>query len=770
MMHQKTIPLHNKVTVVPQDGEGFIDLDRLVGVALRHWRLVALCVLVCLALGIAYLVMTPPTYTTSTRILLDQNLARFTQDDQPPAARAEADSMVLNEIEILKSKQLATSVVNALGLARNEAFLDPPRAPLASLKAQVKALVARFATSEEASAPPSENARIGKAVALLQAGLSVERMGRSYVIEVGFRSPDPELAGQITRTYAQTYLADQLDANFEATQRAALWLQQRIDDLRESSQAASLAVETYRAEHGLTTASGELLSDQQLSDLNEQLMLAQAETAKTQARYRQFQSIVEMGPEKAVENASIAPDQAGSSLISDLKQQYSQLGKRADDIATRFGQDHPQAVALRREQSDIRQQIFSELQRLTASYRNDYEVARSREESLRQNVSTAAGENSQAGQSLVKLRELEQRATALSTLYQNYLARYEEATQQQSLPIAKARVISQADNPVDPSSPKKSMVLALSMVLGLFAGGGIAALLEFRERYFRTGEDVSSALDTKFLGYLPSVPKRSVEETADGEGKPTPTDAPDGRIAAPPMLRFALDEPASSFAETLRNVKIACDVSIPDQPSKVIGFLSVLPHEGKTTVAANFANLLAANGLRTVLIDADLRNPSLGRRMSMRVDAGLVETVIGQRDWKSVARQDSRSGLVVLPSVARGHLSHTAELLSSAGMADLLANLRQSFNYVVVDLPPLGPVVDAKAFEPLVDGFVFVSEWGSTPRALVRSALTDEPQLSRKMVGLILNKTDMKKLRRYSGFGGTERYASLYSAYYTSRA
>src|SRR6185312_7669874 len=236
-------------------------------------------------------------------------------------------------------------------------------------------------------------------------------------------------------------------------------------------------------------------------------------------------------------------------------------------------------------------QIFAELQRLTESYRNEYEVAKSREDSLRTNVQNLSGQNSKTGKDQVELRNLEQKSQALATLYQAFLARYEEASQQQTFPIAQARVISQAGNPVSPSSPRKTMVLGLSLVLGLFAGAAAAAAQEFRERFFRTGDDVRDALDINFLGYLPSIAQGLIEPARKNgqDAKGSPQLSPE--TVTPRMLRVAINAPSSSFAETLRNVKLAGDVVLHRSPCKVIVFVSGLPREGKTTTAANFAGL-----------------------------------------------------------------------------------------------------------------------------------------------------------------------------------
>jgi len=763
-MNHGSFPLKNRSVMPATSADDFIDLDMLLAAARRQLRLVGLFALLGLMLGALYLVFTPSLYTASTRILLDDSLTKFAEDKQTPPAGPQADAMVLSEVEILKSSRLARSVVMDQKLQDNDAFLNPPRSPLAWFKATVKSVAGL-------SSPVSsnENARIGKAVGLLQSRLRAERVGRSLVIELSFEDHDPRLAGAITRAYADAYLSDHLNANFDATQRATVWLQGRLDDLRNSSQEAALAVEQFRARTGLTAARGELMSEQQLSDLNSQVILAQADTANAFARYNQFKAIIDNGPDNAVKSATI-PAEKGTSgnntnAINEMKSRYLSISKREQDISSRFGEDHAQAVALRREEADLTRQIFAELQRLTESYRNEYQVAKSREDSLRTNVRELSGKNSMTGKDQVELRNLEQKSQALATLYQAFLARYEEAAQQRSFPIAQARVISQADDPTTASSPRKSMVLGLSLVLGLFAGVAGGAVQEFRERFFRTGDDVRDSLDLNFLGYLPRVGNRLVETTGKAATNGEKARQPGPETVTPRMLRVAINAPSSSFAETLRNVKLAADVVLHHHPCKVIGFVSVLPREGKTTVAANFAGLLAANGARTLLIDADLRNPGLSRSLPLP-EKGLVEAIVGDVRWQNVCLTDRKTRLTILPTVGRRRLSHTSELISGLAMANLIEEMRASFDYIVVDLPPLGPVVDAKAFAPLADGFVMVAEWGATPRVLVRSILQTERQIAARTLGIVLNKTDMKKLARYGQLGGAEQYLDRYGSYY----
>jgi succinoglycan biosynthesis transport protein ExoP len=764
-MNQHKLSFHKALPKLEEDRDSFIDLDRLLAILLRRAGTIAAAVGIFAALAAVYLIFATPIYTASTQILLDDELAKYAEDAPPQANAQILDNKMSNAIEILQSNELALRVVDQLNLGENDLILNPPQSPVALVKSGLKTIVS--ALTPQGPLPSETDIRQAnrqKAAAMLQRALTAERQSRSSVIAVSFQSSDRQLATAVTRAYAQAFLSDQLNANFEATEQASLWLQGRLDDLRKRSQEAALEVEKYRADNGLTSARGELMSESQLADLNRQLILAQADTASASARYTQYKSIVDKGPDAAIQNATISSDQIGNSTIRDLKTRYLAVSKREQEITQDFGADHPQAVALRAEKQDITRQIYQELQQLTSSYRNEYEVARSREASLRENINRLTGKNSEANKSLVHLDELDQKARALKGLYESYLGRYEEASQKQTFPIAKARVISAAGLPTAPSSPKKTMTLALGIVLGLLVGGAFAAFQEFRERFFRVESDVRSILGLKFLGYLPLVAKPPAAK-AKRKGDPVAAEE-EGATSFERIMRMVVEAPRSAFAETLRNAKLASDVLLQGRADRVIGVISALPGEGKSVTAANFAALLASSGKRTLLIDADLRNPGLTRMLNVPPQQGLIEAVLGEIPWANAVKIDRSTKLAILPVIQRDNLIHTAELLSSQGMANLMENARKMFDYIVVDLAPLGAVVDAKAFEPQVDGFLLVAEWGVTPTGIVRDILDAEPQINAKTLGVILNKTDMTVLRKYSNFGGTERHRHKYVSYY----
>ncbi|WP_027487685.1 polysaccharide biosynthesis tyrosine autokinase [Allorhizobium undicola] len=771
-MNERSLPLKAVLHREQSDSDSFIDLDKLFAAAARRIRIVTLSVALFIMLGISYLVFATPFYTSATQILLDNDLSRYAEDEKAGVQlRQEADTQIASAVEILKSNSMALRVVDDAKLADNDLIVDPPQSPLALAKGFVSSLKSIFSSAPQLTEEQIRNARRKLAAARLQQAVDVERVLRSSVIMVSFKSPDPQLSAQVTRAYADAFLTDQLNANFDASERASLWLQGRLDDLAKRAQQAALEAEHYKAENGLTQMGGELMSEQQLSDLNKQLIVAQADSASASARYQQYKSITDQGPQNAVKNAVVSVQAGGNPVLQDLRTKYLTVEKREQDVTASFGATHPQAVALKAEKERIGDQIYQELQQLTSSFRNEFDVARSREKSLTDSIDRLTGKNSEANRSLVHLRELEQKATALKGLYESFLNRFEVASQSQSLPIAKARVISEAGVPTQPSSPKKTMVLALSAVLGLMAGAGLAFLQEMLERFFRLESDVRTVLGQKSLGYLPRMGPKTKTPLKRGffnKQKRPAAPAPQGP-GLDRMMRTVMEAPRSAFAETLRNTKLAADIILQGKSSRVIGVLSALPGEGKSTVAANFAVLLASSGKRTLLIDADLRNPSLSRQLQPAPRVGLVQAVLGETPWQECIKVDQETKLAILPIVpgaAARSLAHTNELIASPGMVSLIEAAKQSFDYVVVDLAPLGPVVDAKAFAPLADGFVFVVEWGKTPTKLVADLLDAEPHISNKVLGVLLNKTDMQMLTRYSDFGGSEKFRKQYNKYY----
>lgn len=734
-----------------------IDVERLVAVARRQWRIVAVCMGIFAILGLVYILTAVPKYTASTSVLIDRGNSQIVNQMQANVAAAlpiEDDASVLSEVELFKSDSIGLAVVDKLKLLDNPEFTSPARSPISMLRSLLN--FRTWFASDDVAADDLDTLRHNAADKIVT-DMDVDRIGRSYALSISYTSTSPELASKIATSIAEAYLVDKLNSKYDATRRASEWLQERIDELKQRALDSDLAVQKFRTAHGLLSTGGQyqLLSDQQLSELTTQLIGAQADTARARAKYERVKSIIDNKRTDA-----IVTDVLDNSISNDLRKKYLEASKLEAEISARLGPDHIQAVRLRSEMAEYQRLMFEELNRIAESYQSELQVAQTREKSLQESVTQASSVTAAAGETQVQLRELERTADTYRNLYQTFLARFQEATQQQSFPITDARIITRAQVPTAPSAPKKPLILALAMALGAAFGGGIGAFREFRDRFFRTGEQVRDVLSLEYIGHIPAV---DAKEASSGASEP---ESARGLQSGNGITNYVVNHPLSAFAETMRSAKIAVDMENPSSRCKVIGVISSLPGEGKSTVAINLAQLLAMQGSRTLLIDADLRNPGATRAIGRHAEQGILEALLEGKPLKDVLLLDSKTKLAFLPAVVKRRVPHSSDLLSSSIMVNLLEELKVHFDYIVLDLPPLGPVVDARAVSPMLDASLAVIEWGRTSRRVVRTTFAVQPELMEKCIGVVLNKVDTEKLKLYRSYGSGEYYYNRYSAYY----
>lgn len=737
----------------------FVAFDQLLAIARRQWPVVLICAVLAAGLGAAYALTAVPIFTASASILIDSSNKKIVDELSAVTGVLGDDTSILSQVEILKSDKLAQTVSGNLDLKNDPLFMAQRAGPLQNVISSVKAIIDVQAWFKTPIGPAPDPELVQQAIVQgLENGVRITRVAGTYVLTVEYASVNPTLAARIARAYAEAYLTDQLDSKYEATRRASDWLQKRIAELRQNVRNTDLAVQKFKALHGLITTEGQLVSEQQLTQINTQLVIARTETASMEAKYRRIQQIIDAGDMEGAVNESLS-----SNVINDLRGKYLEASRRETDISARLGERHSQAVRLRQEMGEYKRLMFDELGRIAQSYQNNYEIALSRQKSLETQVATATGVSATANDAQVQLRELEREADSYKKLYETFLQRYQEAVQQQSFPVTEARIISYPKVPTSPSSPKTTLIVALSVFLGVIAGAGLGALREFRDRFFRTGDQIRDVLQLEPLG---TVPLASAEATdrrrTNGEA------VTHARILgkADSISNYVIDHPLSAFAETMRSAKIAIDIIVGPKRPKLIGVVSVLPGEGKSTVSINLAELLASQGSRVLLIDADLRNPGATRHIGRHAERGILEALEGSASPRDILMINPDTNLAFLPAVVKRRIPYSSELLSSEAMDRMIRDVSQAFDYIILDLPPIAPVVDARAISSKIDTYLFVIEWGKTARNAVRKTLISNAVIAQKCCGVILNKVDTKKMKFYQGYGSQEFYYSKYSSYY----
>jgi succinoglycan biosynthesis transport protein ExoP len=335
-----------------------------------------------------------------------------------------------------------------------------------------------------------------------------------------------------------------------------------------------------------------------------------------------------------------------------------------------------------------------------------------------------------------------------------------ESVQQQSFPISETRLITPATRPFSKSAPRSNLILALASLAGMLIGVSIGVLREISDRVFRTPAQITDRLQADCIALVPLVKGGGISPVNTGKSKR----APRRSIATDKSLQWTMVEsPFSRFSEAIRGIKVAADVNNATKANKVIGITSSLPNEGKSTLAVALTGLIAHAGGRAVLVDCDLRNPSLSRKLAPDAKVGLLEVIAGKSAVNDVLWTESRTGLALLPAVLPSRLSHTSEILASEATRKIFEQLRQTFDYVIVDLSPLAPVVDVRVMTPLVDSFVFVVEWGRTKIDVAEHALSNAPGVHDNLLGVVLNKVNMNAFGRYE----SHREGYYFNRYYT---
>jgi succinoglycan biosynthesis transport protein ExoP len=730
-------------------------MNAVAGLAQRRFGIMLLVFSVTVVCCVIYLMVAPPKYLAEASLIIDTRKTQLFQQ-QNLVGDANVDSAAVDsQIEVMKSEAIAASVVKNLHLTSDPEFVGS--------RPGIFSRVVGFLLS---SAPTSEADLQQRAQDVFRAGLLPKRVGNTYVIGIGYLSLNPQRAAQAANAAADAYIDDQLEAKYQATRKAGTWLQERIQELRQQASAAERAVLEFKKANNIVDtggAGGRLIGDQQLTELQSQLTVARASTAEARARLDRIGEITKNGPGN-IDDAIRKPDAAvadvlRSEIITKLRTDFLDTASRESVLLPRLGKDHLVVVNLHNQLFELRKAIFDEVKRIEESYKSEYQIAIAREQSIQKSLAEAVAQNQTTNQAQVSLKDLTSNAVTYRAIHDNFVQRYMESLQQQSFPYTEARVISHAVGGIK-SQPNSKMVITLATASGVMLALGVALLIDLAEGGFRTTEQVETELRTSCLAVVPVI-KPSPEE---GSPQKPPETSPFGNIRQ--ITRTGINfgviaTPFSRFAEAFRTIKVGIDLYTLTQPTGAIGITSTHPGEGKSTISANLARLIAHAGGKAVLLDCDLRNPSLSRSLAPSAEIGLLDVLSGKRLLTDVLWTDPATSLTFVPMVASVRLTHSNEILASASMKKLIDGLREIYDYILIDLPPLNPVVDVRSTGKIVDSFLFVIEWGATSVDVVERALASAPMVYDNLMGVVLNKVDMDTMRNYSRSAG-ERYKSSY--------
>ncbi len=723
-----------------------------LGFLRRHYLGIILTTTLTLAASVVVLKVAPPTYTAQVRVLLGNSKAPVIQ---PQSVLDDTPIDLESQIEILRSKAIATSVVNQLNLADDPDFSGKGDWLHSALKAvrETLGIAAQSPTLDPIDALVEE----------FQNRLSATRVGSSSVIEVTFNSGNAERAAAIANAIIKAYFDDQLKAKTDEHRTATAWLHDRLQELGNDALIAERAVNELKTKSNIVSADGKLMDEQQVTALNNRLVVARTHTSDAMTRLNRFESILasnnldalSLGNLDAVPGANItAPDnsstaatpQNNNQIINNLRQQYLDYARREYEYSAKYGNEHLAVINLRATMKSIRQTILDEVHRLAEIAKSDFAEAKQQQQEIEKQLAQSISQSRNTTSAELSIRELETSAKGYRSLYESFLQRYMGSVQQGSFPITEARVISPATPPQKKTKPSAKLILAFGLFAGIAMGTALGLARELTDRGFRTTAQIEDKLHLPCLSVVPLLRRRKVKKatgkSALAAGRANEDSGQRMLSRRPGTCWVSLAMPSSRFAESIRSIRLAIDLDPTRSPSKVVGLTSALPDEGKSTIAASLAQLLANSGKRVIVVDCDLRNPSLTATLAPDAGAGITDILSGARSLEDTVWTDGAP------------LSNASDLLCNDRTKKLFDQLRASYDYVIVDLPPLAPVIDARTISALLDSFILVVEWGRTTTDVVEHALNTAPNVRDALLGAVLNKTDMKTMKRYANHYG----------------
>lgn len=713
-------------------------LDLVRGFIRRHWTVIALFTVPGVVLGAAIVGLVPWKYQASATMLIDKQRLHFFQQQAVVSDPAiDTNAAIEGQLEVLKSDAIALSVIKKLQLDRDPEFAiaEPTDGVFSALSAH-HAVPLTDAQRERHHLDVFANLR------------TIKRIGPSFAIEVGFQSHSPARAAAVANAIAEAYIADMWSSRRIANQNAVAWLQDRLTELRAQTTESENAVVDYRAKNGIIDTGGKLIHSQQIAEVSSQLTQARSQLSDASARLNRARAVAGEYATSTVKPAMI--ETLNNPLTNKLLEQYLELSNREAEYSERFGADHKATQKLHQRLEESKIGLSNEMERLSQSFLSEKTILEKRVQDLEASLGAAVANSRTSEQAQVRLHELASIAQSYRTLYDSFLRRHSEAVLQQEQPTTLARVISQASEPLS-KNMKKPLLYALVIAFGSMGlGVGLSFLRDLRDRTFRTSDDIERTLQSDFIGMIPrwepgpepALLERSITIDADNRA--------DLHVRRSKSVFWAVTlSPVSAFAEGIGRVKFSIFREVGMKDDGIVGFTSVLPSEGASTTAAGVAQSMAKSGRSVVLVDCDLRHPALTRALAPHAKCGIQEILLGRATLDDAILTDQQSGFAFLPGVVDRLRARPEELLEMDALASLLRELRHRYEYVIVDLPPLFPMLDVAMTDRLINWYVVVVQWGSSKIDTVAHALARCPSVRDRMLGFVLNKVDMRRLSLY---------------------
>jgi len=723
-------------SAAPLATEDRLSFGLVLNLLRRRLRLFLLCFATVFMFGVLITMLQPKVYEATATVLLKTSGKsmdeKVTNDTGEKVVTGDAD--VATQLQVIQSLDMSKRVVRSLRLIENPA-VNPFLAPRRSLVDRI--------TGNEPKAidvkalPPEERERMITAVAgFLRGNLATIRIGTAFTAAIAFRSTDPTMAAAIANGFAREYAQSQLVDKTESTSEATAFLTSKVEQLRQQATTDFAAVQNYRIRNGLLSSSATSLTEQDISVYNQQAAAARAEAAADRARLATARQQLRSGS---------AGDDVGealsSSVVSSLRSQRAQIGARVADLSARYGGRHPELLRAKEELASVDGQIQAEIDRVISNLEAKAAVSTQRVASLDGSVGSAKGELARNNGAMVALADLQKRADASQGLYESYLSRYRELVAGSGTEQPDARVLTEASAPWVPASPKVKLNLLLAGLTGLVLGLVVALATELQFKGLTTAQDVEKRVGLPSLGLTPE--NNSLDHHAE-----TP-------------LATLIEMPDSVLAEAVRGIYGSTHIPVVGRGT-VLAVTSALPNEGKTVLSAMLGETASRAGTRTVVVDCDIMLRGLSVLHGMQDGPGIREFVAGECTLHDVLRGEQDGAPAILPITSRPLAGE--RLIDKGAIQRIVAQLKENFDLVVLDCPPLLAIAEAREITGLADGIIIAAHWRKTPDEAVRAAARLLPARLVDYTGVVLSRVDLRKQARYADDDAAP-YSTSYQRY-----
>lgn len=705
-------------------------------------KILGLSFIVTLLAALVVFQMTPVYRSTALLLIENAKSKVLTLNDLYDGQR---DSMEAfnSQVQILKSRPVAESVIRQLKLIDHPAMVAPETsgwfdAEIADLKSTVADLMG---TPPE---PPGTEAEIAaklwEDVLLKFSGaLTIEPVLKSQIVKVSFDSTDKELAAQVANAVVDAYIENDLEARSQMTQKANSWLMERMEGLRKKLESSEQALQRYREKENIIDNKGVVLSGtgKQFEEVSSYLAAARMRLAEAQSAYDQ----VKDHKKKSLEVLQSIPAVLKDPTVLQTKQAHASAQRLVTEYQSRYAGAHPKMIAAIAEQKSAHEALARAVDAAINGIIREYEMAQSTAGAMAGAQAKTKADIQDITRKEFQLSVLQREVDSNKQLYDTFLSRAKETEVSANLQSTAGRLVDPAVVMSVPLKPKKRLVVALAAILGLFAGVVLVFLRDFLDNTLHSVVDVERRLGVDVLGTLQMFdPKMG--------GKVNPA-------------RVFLEDPNGAFSESVRTLRTAVLLSAIDEPHRVVAVTSSVPGEGKTTIAINLG--FALGQMKKVLIvDADLRRPNVGAAIGEGMDKGhgLVDFLAGEATFKECIRATPNPNVFVLPAGTR--FNSPLELISSQKFGETITKLKELFDVVVIDCPPLKPVSDSLVISRYANAVLYVVKSDSTPHQLVGAAIKRLHDMEAPLLGVVLNMVDFKKADRYGHYSYGYKYQYAY--------